>query len=135
MKISTLLIWLKTIVSCILISSTSVYAADCSIAMSSINQVIHKADSALDSKNFDKVSDIVDELKVDAQSIINAADSCDCDDAYYSGEEILDHASEAYMSDDISEAQGFILSLKRHANLAKKHAKDCGVSSSETTKH
>ena len=133
MKKSTLLTWLKAFVSCMLISSSYSYAADCSVAMLSINQIIHKANSALDSNDFDKVNEIVDELKVDAQSVINAADRCDCDDAYYSGEEILEHASSAYMSDDISEAQGYISSLKQQADAAKKHAKECGVSASETT--
>ncbi len=111
----------------IFISVTPVRASDCTVAVESINQLILKANVALDSNNFDQVGDIASDLKYNAQSILNAADSCNCDDAYYTAEVILENAESAYLADDLKESVVFINLLKKGANAAMTHAKSCGT--------
>ncbi|KGJ91909.1 hypothetical protein [Colwellia psychrerythraea] len=111
----------------IFISVSPVRANDCTLAVESINQLIIKANFALDSNDFDQVSDIASDLKYNAQSILNAADSCDCDDAYYTAEVILENAQSAYLADDLKESVVFIHLLKKGANAAMTHAKSCGT--------
>jgi hypothetical protein len=111
-----------------------VRASDCTAAVTSINQIITKADLALGSNDFDQVSDIANDLKSNAQSILNAADSCDCDDAYYTAEVILENAEAAYLADDMAESVVFINLLKKDANLAMTSAKICGTLVAKTPK-
>lgn len=115
------------VTSFLFISITPVSANDCTVAVESINQLIIKANVALDSNDFDQVGDIASDLKYNAQSILNAADSCDCDDAYYTAEVILENAESAYLADDLKESIVFINSLKKGANVAMAHAKSCGT--------
>jgi len=120
---------LKTILivtSFIFFYITPVRANDCTVAIASINQIITKANFALSSSDFDQVGDIANELKENAQSILNAADSCDCDSAYYTAEAILENAEAVYLADDMEESIGFINLLKKEASSAMKHAKNCG---------
>ena len=115
------------VTSFIFISLTPVRANDCTVAVESINQLITKANSALSLNDFDQVGDIASDLKYNAQSIINAADSCDCDDAYYTAEVILENAEAAYLADDLKESVVFINLLKKEAKSAMTHAKSCGT--------
>ena len=115
-------------------SITSVNAKDCSVALASINQIITKANTALSSNDFDQVSDIANDLKNNAQLIINAADSCDCDNAYYTAEVIMENAEAIYLADDMEESVGFINLLKKEANTAKIHAKSCGSMVTQTSR-
>ncbi len=111
----------------------TVKANDCTTAVTSISQIITKANLALNSNDFDQVSDIADDLKNDAQSILNAADSCDCDNAYYTAEAILENAEAVYLADDLEESVGFINLLKKEANSAMTHAKSCGTLVTKTS--
>jgi len=105
---------------------TPVKANDCSVAVASINKIITKANFALSSNDFDKVADIANDLKSNAQDILNAADSCDCDNAYYTAEAILENAEAVYLADDMEESVDYINLLKKEANSAITHAKNCG---------
>ena len=105
---------------------TPARANDCTVAIESINQIITKANFALSANDFDQVSDIAHDLKKNAQSILNASDSCDCDSAYYTAEAILENAEAVYLADDMEESVGFINLLKKEANSALQHAKNCG---------
>ena len=113
--------------SFIFISVNQANAANCSAAMTSINQVILKVDSALLLTDFEQVGEIVDELKTTAQAVLNASDNCECDDGYYTAEDMLEEVNGAYLSDDLYEARGFLVSLKKQAAIAKKHVKSCGL--------
>ncbi len=121
------------IISFIFFYNTPVKANDCTVAIASINKIINKADLALSSNDFDQVGDIANDLKNNAQSILNAADSCDCDSAYYTAEVILENAEAAYLADDMEESVGFINLLKKEANSARTHAKNCGSLVSKTS--
>ena len=114
------------VTSSIFLSITPVRANDCTVAVASINKIITKANFALSSNDFDQVGDIANDLKNNAQSILNAADSCDCDSAYYTAEAILENAKAVYLADDMEESIDFINLLKKEANSAMKHAKNCG---------
>jgi len=127
MNISTLIKTTLLVTSLVFISVTPVRANDCTVAVESINQLIIKANVALGSNDFDQVGDIASDLKYNAQSILNAADSCDCDDAYYTAEDILENAESAYLADDLKESVVFINLLKKGANTAMTHAKTCGT--------
>jgi len=107
-------------------SVVSANAKDCSVALASINQIIVKANSALNTNDFDQIGDIANDLKKNAQSILNAADSCDCDNAYYTAEVILENAEAVYLADDMDESVSFINELKKEAVAAITHAKTCG---------
>lgn len=100
-------------------------ANDCTVAVASINKIIVKANTALKSDNFDQVGAIANDLKSNAQSILNAADSCDCDNAYYTAEAILENAKAVYLADDMEESVDFINLLKEEANSAMIYAKKC----------
>jgi len=121
------------IISFIFFYNTPVKANDCTVAIASINKIINKADLALSSNDFDQVGDIANDLKNNAQSILNAADNCDCDSAYYTAEVILENAEAAYLADDMEESVGFINLLKKEANSARTHAKNCGSLVSKTS--
>jgi len=123
----SLLLKVTLIVTSVFFTHTaSADAKDCSVALASINQIITKANTALSSNDFDHVSDIANDLKSNAQLIINAADSCDCDNAYYTAEAIMENAEAVYLADDMEESVGFINLLKREANTTMIHAKSCG---------
>jgi len=107
-------------------SIVSANAKDCSVALASINQIITKTNSALNSNDFDEVTDIASDLKKNAQAIINAADSCDCDNAYYTAEAILENAEAVYLADDMTESVNFMNELKKEAMRAIIHTKTCG---------
>jgi len=115
------------VTSCVFFYITPVKANDCTVAVASINKIITKANFALSSNDFDQVGDIANDLKDDAQSILNAADSCDCDNAYYTAEAILENAEAVYLADDMEESVDFINLLKKEANSAMTHAKNCGT--------
>jgi len=127
MKKFTLLKVIIISLSFIFTSTIQANAASCRAAMTSINQVIKKVDSALLSTDFDQVSEIVDELKTTAQSVLTSSDNCECDDGYYTAEDMLEDVKGAYLSDDLYEARGFLVSLKKQAGIAKKHVKTCGL--------
>jgi hypothetical protein len=127
MKKFTLLKIVIISLSFIFTSVNQANAASCSAAITSINQVLLKVDSALLSTDFDQVGEIVNELKTTAQSVLTASDNCDCDDGYYTAEEMLEEVNGAYLSDDIYEARSFLVSLKKQAFLAKKYVKSCGL--------
>ncbi len=114
------------VTSCIFFYTTPVRANDCTVAVASINQIINKANVALSSNNFDQVGDIANDLKNNAHSILKAADSCDCDSAYYTAEVILENAEAVYLADDLEESIGFINLLKKEANSAMTQVKICG---------
>jgi len=104
---------------------TPVKANDCTVAVASINQIITQANAALSSNDFEQVGDIAYDLKKNAQSILNAADSCDCDNAYYTAEAILENAEAIYLADDMEESVDFINLLKKEANSTMTHVKNC----------
>ncbi len=133
MNKSNLLKTTLIVTSCLFFYTNSVKANDCAFAVTSINQIITKANFALKSDDFDQVSDIAIDLKDDAQSILNAADSCGCDDAYYTAEAILENAEAVYLADDMAESVDFINLLKKEANSAKTHAKNCGTLVTKTS--
>ncbi len=133
MNTSNLLKITLIVTSFLFFYTTSVKANDCAFAVTSINQIITKANFALSSDDFDQVSDIAIDLKNEAQSIINAADSCGCDDAYYTAEAILENAEAVYLADDMEESVDFINLLKIEANSAKTHAKNCGTLVTKTS--
>jgi len=108
-------------------------ANDCTVAVESINQIIIKANFALNSTDFDQVGDIAHDLKSNAQSILNATNNCDCDDAYYTAEAILENAEAVYLADDMEESVDYINLLKKEANSAKAHAKNCGTLVTQTS--
>ncbi len=107
--------------------ATTVNANDCSVVLASTDKIIVKADTALSSNDFEQVSDIANDLKTNAQLIINAADNCDCDSAYYTAEAILENAEAVYLADDIEESVGYIHLLKEQASATMIHAKSCGL--------
>jgi len=121
------------VTSLVIFFSTPTKANDCSVAVASINKIITKANFALNSNDFDQVSDIANDLKNNAQSILNAADSCDCDNAYYTAEVILENAEAVYLADNMEESVDFINLLKKEANSAMKYAKSCGTLVTKTS--
>jgi len=119
---------MKTLILSFIASiSSSAFAADCTTAMNSIDALIVKTDKVLGSKDYEQVNDVVSELRTDVGSVLKAADICECDEAYYSAEELADDVKGAYTSDDISEAKDYLSSSLEDAQLTKTHIQSCGV--------
>ena len=102
-------------------------ANDCSVAMDTIDEIVLKANSALNVSDIDEISEVASNIKLDADKALQAADGCDCDDAYYTAEVILETAHNAYLSDSVEEATGYIKTVQKEVAAAKKHVQTCAT--------
>jgi hypothetical protein len=102
-----------------------VTANNCAIALLPVNELIVNVDLALASKDVDLISEMSGDMKVKAENILNACDTCDCDDAYESTESMLENVGDVYLSDSFEEAEEYLKELKANIQLTTTHLKKC----------
>lgn len=104
-----------------------VTAKNCAIALLPVNELIITVNLALASKDVEIISDMASEMKNKARDILNACDTCECDDAYESAESIFENAEGAYLSDTFEEAEEYLTELKANMQLTITYLKKCDL--------
>jgi len=123
MKITIIILTLLLVSMPIFASNSS----NCGVAMATIDDIVIKANTALKYSDIDQISDVANAIKEDADKALQATDSCDCDDAYYTAEVIFENANDAYLSDTVEEATGYIKTVQQDVVIAKQHVKACSI--------